>query len=129
MSGKGRGTSCSQASRLSPRPPQTMKHAEPDQLLVMSERKGPGQRPFGNCCHPGPRKHDRYMRDLWEETVVVPRPVHVASAYLQTRPANMRLSKGTGIRRGTSILEFRCEWCGYHSVSPTVVEQHEEREH
>ncbi len=44
-------------------------------------------------------------------------------------PANMRLSKGTGVKGGTSMLEFRCEWCGFHSVSPTVVEQHEEKEH
>ncbi len=39
-------------------------------------------------------------------------------------PTNLRLSK-----LGGRIARWYCDSCAYSSVSPTVVEQHEEKEH
>ncbi len=39
-------------------------------------------------------------------------------------PANMRLRKVGG-----RVARWYCSWCATSSVSPTVVEQHEEKEH
>ncbi len=39
-------------------------------------------------------------------------------------PANMRLRSVAG-----RVPRWYCSWCAYSSISPTVVEQHEVKEH
>ncbi len=50
--------------------------------------------------------------------------LRVESTCVPPAPADVRLSK-----LGGRIERWYCDSCAYSSVSPTVVEQHEEREH
>ncbi len=52
--------------------------------------------------------------------------IHLLSAakWQCPAPANMRFREVGG-----RIARFLCSWCAYSSVSPTVVKQHEEKEH
>ncbi len=48
----------------------------------------------------------------------------IAGGHDPPAPAKMKLRK-----IGGRIARFFCSWCAYSTISPTVVEQHEEKEH